>query len=40
MNAFAQAPLGEEIYMEIPRYFTAADVDHRYVLKMNKVSMA
>ena len=36
MNAFAQAPLEEEIYMEIPRDFTAADVDNEYVLKMNK----
>ena len=36
MNAFAQAPLEEEIYMKIPRDFTAADVDNKYVLKMNK----
>ena len=35
-NAFAQAPLEEEIYMEIPRDFTAADVDIEDVLKMNK----
>ena len=35
-NALAQAPLEEEIYMEIPRDFTAADVDNEYVLKMNK----
>ena len=36
MNAFAQAVLEEEIYMEIPRNYTAADVDNEYVLKMNK----
>ena len=36
MNAFTQALLEEEIYMEIPRDFTAADVDNEYVLKMNE----
>ena len=34
-NAFAQAPLEEDIYMEIPRDFIAADVDNKDVLKMN-----
>ena len=36
MNAFAQAPLEQEIFIEYPRDFTAADVDNKYVLKMNK----
>ena len=36
MNALAQAPLEEEIYMEIPIHFAAADVDNEYILKMNK----
>ena len=40
MNAFALASLEEEIYMEIPRDHTAANVDNKYFLKMNKVSMA
>ena len=35
-NAFAQAPLEEDIYIEIPRDFTAANVDNKDVLKMNK----
>ena len=39
VNAFAQAPLDEEIYMELPKDFTTADVDHDYVLQLNKVCM-
>ena len=35
-NAFAQAPLSKEIYMKIPKDFTTCDVDHNYVLCMNK----
>ena len=35
-NAIAQAPLEEEIYMEIPRDFAAGDADNEYVLKMNR----
>ena len=36
MNTFTQAPLGEEIYVEIPRNFTAADVGNKCVSMMNK----
>ena len=35
-NAFAQAPLSKEIYMEIQKDFTTYDVDNSYVLHMNK----
>ena len=31
MNTFTQALAEEEIYMEIPRDFTPADVDNEYV---------
>ena len=35
-HAFAQAPLSEEIHMEIPKDFTTCNVDNDYVLCMNK----
>ena len=35
-NAFDQAPLNEEICMEIPKDFTTCNVDNDYVLHMNK----
>ena len=35
-NAFAQAPLDEELFMELPKDFMTTDVDNNYILCLNK----